>query len=87
MSSVATNTAITDEEEAAVVEELGMNELLDELRKSPEKKAGNSKTAAAAEETEDVFTDSTLFREAAEQLDAAAAASAAPDVSNVEIPG
>ena len=88
MSSVATNTTITQEEEAAMAEELGMNELLEELRKSPEKeKAGNSNQKSAAhEETEDVFTDSTLFREAAEQLDAAAA-SAMPEVPAVTVPG
>ena len=33
MSRVATNSAITQEEEAAVAEELGMSELMDELRK------------------------------------------------------
>ena len=62
MSRVATNSAITQEEEAAVAEELGMSELMDELRKSPGKEAGNSKE----KETQDPFTDSTLFREAAE---------------------
>ena len=86
--SVATNTTITQEEEAAMAEELGMNELLEELRKSPEKeKAGNSNQKSAAhDETEDVFTNSTLFREAAEQLDAAAA-SAMPEVPAVTVPG
>ena len=80
MSSVATNTAITLEEEEAVVEELGMTELLAELRKSPRyespDKAGSSNQR---EEADDVFTDSTLFREAAEQLDAAAVASVNPE--------
>ena len=78
MSSVATNTTSQEEEEVAVVDELGMDELLNEIDKSPE-----MEKTAEEPEAEDAFPDSILLREAAEQLDAAATATESRDSGHV----